>query len=231
MKERYKNKWWIRWIRSYNWFSFRYWWFNHLIWATLIALFIWLLMILKPFDNDMKLGKEINLLLRNIDMELENCCNCLTEKKIVDSIPRAPKENCRVHFAGTLISDHSHPHHLSEIYTEDAFSEYVGSGFYANNTSAFPKAVKSSFDGIAVDKGTRLIIYSKPNFEGIVLLDITGPAIINNIMFKTDAILGDFIHQRFKEPLETNYPQSCRNWSETNMRDWSYGSCKIICSK
>ena len=136
-----------------------------------------------------------------------------------------------MHFAGSLISDYYVEGYISKIYEADNYSEYVGSGYYPNCKKAFPKADFHSFDGIAVDKGTRLIIYSKQNFQGQILVDIVGPAIMNNDLFRNDATLGDFVHKRFIEPLESNYPQSCRKWSESNMRSWSNGSCKIICSE
>ena len=86
-----------------------------------------------------------------------------------------PRKNCRAHFAGTLLSDHSVTGHMSKIYVPDIYSEYVGEGEYPSNKAAFPKAVKYTFDGIAVDKGTRIIIYSKPNFQGSVLPCLQSP--------------------------------------------------------
>ena len=51
--------------------------------------------------------------------------------------------------------------YTSEVYVEDRFSEYVGPGLYTDNTLAFPKAIATTFDGIAIDKGTKVTIYSK----------------------------------------------------------------------
>ena len=206
---------------------------NYLIWGVAISLLIWLILSVWNTANICNEQVEINRLLRKIDRELENCCEC-NEKvpdKNLDTIPKAPEANCRVHFAGTLISDEFVDGHISKIYSADDYSEYVGGGFYSKCKTAFPKADYHSFDGIAVDKGTRLIIYSEPNFKGKVLIDIVGPAIMNNELFKNDFVLGDFIHKKFSEPLESNYPQSCRKWSPSNMRNWSNGSCKIICDK
>lgn len=180
--------------------------------------------------------------MREIDSLMLNCCECTRDTLSmreelekdsleIDSIPKPPSQNCRVHFAGTLISDSNVDKHISKIYIADDYSEYVGSGFYPNCKTAFPKADYHTFDGIAVDKGTRLIIYSEPNFKGEILIDIVGPAIINNVMFKNDVVLGDFIHKKFSEPLESNYPQLCRKWSPSNMRSWSNGSCKILCNE
>ncbi len=243
----YHKKWWVKTIRERNFFGFRYWWFNWSVWALgcfLLIYGIWY----QSSDEDSTCLNRNNLTRRiyAIDEQMEKCCSCnqentnredrsrqdtLVDNRQNDSTPRPPQKNCRVHFAGTLISDKTVYKHISEIYVADDYSEYVGSGFYPNCSSAFPKADYHTFDGIAVDKGTRLIIYSKPNFQGDVLVDVVGPAIINNMLFRNDAQLGDFIHKRFKDPLESNYPQSCRRWSTSNMRLWSNGSCKIICAQ
>ena len=118
---------------------------------------------------------------------------------------------------------------ISEIYKIDEISEYVGSGFYPKNTVAFPKSVNTTFDGIAIDKGTRLIIYSKPNFKGTILLEVVGPMIINNVIWKDDSNYKHCNTDIFPEDLQRNFPPSVRIWSNSNMHDWSFGSCKIMC--
>ncbi len=144
---------------------------------------------------------------------------------------KPPKENCRVHFSGTLLSDRYINNHISLIYSPDRYGEYVGEGEYPNNANAFPHAVDRTFDAIAVAKGTRVILYSKPNFQGKVLLDVTGPALINNVKWKNDARIGGFKTRNFKEPYESLFPKSCRRWSSENMNKWSKGSVKVICNK
>ena len=111
----------------------------------------------------------------------------------------------------------------------DQYGEYVGEGEYPSNPAAFPKAVAATFDGIAVDKGTRLILYSKENFQGKVILDIKGPAVINNTKWKNERRIKNFKTKTFSGGLQANFPSSCRQWSKTNMHDWSNGSVKIIC--
>lgn len=145
--------------------------------------------------------------------------------------PPGPRKNCRVYFSGTLVSDEPVEGHISVIYVVDKYSEYVGDGEYPDNKVAFPKAVATTFDGIAIDKGTRLIIYSKKNFEGEVLLDITGPALINNIKWQSNVYIKNFQTKTFKGDLEENFPPSCRQWSKNNMNEWDHGSLKIICSQ
>jgi len=141
-----------------------------------------------------------------------------------------PTDNCRAHFSGTLLSDVSVTGHISKIYVEDEKGEYVGEGEYPSNKTAFPKAVASTFDGIAIDDGTRVIIYSEPNFKGTVVLDLTGPAVINNNKWKEEARIKNFTSKTFSGSLETNFPKSCRIWSSTNMNAWDTGSLKVICN-
>jgi hypothetical protein len=140
-----------------------------------------------------------------------------------------PVDNCRAHFSGTLLSDVVVSGHISKIYIEDEKGEYVGEGEYPSNKSAFPKAVASTFDGIAIDDGTRVVIYSEANFKGTVVLDLTGPAVINNVKWKEEARIKNFTTKTFAGDLESNFPKSCRIWSSTNMNNWDTGSLKVIC--
>lgn len=142
-----------------------------------------------------------------------------------------PKNNCRAHFSGTLLSDVYIDSHISLIYQPDKFGEYVGEGEYPSNSIAFPNAVDRTFDAIAVDKGTRVILYSKPNFQGRVLLDIKGPALINNVKWQNDSRIKNFQKATFKAPYQALFPKSCRQWSSEDMNDWSNGSVKVICDK
>lgn len=172
---------------------------------------------------------------------------CVTES--ADS-SQPPVENCRVHFSGLIMSDNTIPppqdpgvtspddesaYRYTKIYEEDTYSEFVGAGNYPDNELAFPKAVQTTFDGIAIDANTRVIIYSGKNYSGSVLLDITGPALLYNNKWATAT--GSYAeHYRndkqrtFSEPLQSTYPQNKRYWSGSDMHDWNTGSCKIICS-
>lgn len=162
---------------------------------------------------------------------ISNCCECGPEAEVIDSIPKAPQENCRVHFSGLFMGANYTASFISEIYKVDDHSEYVGSGYYPDNELAFPKAVEATFDGIAIDKGTRLIIYSQKSFQGEVLLDITGPAIVNNVHHKSNSAVNYCNTENFPPSLQATYPQSVRKWSSSNMWEWSYGSCKIMCDE
>ncbi|MBQ9213312.1 MAG: hypothetical protein IJ150_05165 [Bacteroidales bacterium] len=152
----------------------------------------------------------------------------LQYERIKASAPN-PQRNCGVHFSGTLLSDTEIKGHISKIYTPDIYGEYVGDGKYISNQAAFPKAVQYTFDAIAVDKGTHLTIYSEPNFQGKVLLDVKGPCLINNVKWKNEARIKDVCTKTFSPDLEANYPKSCRRWSDSNMNTWDFGSCIITC--
>jgi len=131
-----------------------------------------------------------------------------------------------------------HEHVISTCtvpYTEDEMSEYVGVGRYPNNIKAFPKAIAASFDSVAVDAGTRCIIYSKANFEGTVLWDRVGPFIVVNVTWRDNsgwafcagAKYHDKLMEKWKEPLNSIFPPTVREFSISNMHEWNTGSLVI----
>lgn len=155
---------------------------------------------------------------------------------VINPVPQAPTVNCRVHFTGATLNDvtsktiFSDSIAFTKIYEVDKFSEYVGSGEYPDNEVAFPKSIATTFDSVAIDANTRLVVYKDKNFNGPILLDITGPKLIFNHIFENDPEgYGEGYHKTFSEPLQSNYPQSVRIWSSTNMHDWKTGSIKITC--
>ena len=244
MRDYRKSKWWIRLIRERNYFGFRYWWFNWLLLlGACLAFYLLWSSAFSKLDNCGMNGSMVNVNI--VIKELEKCCPCqsevILEDSVIqsppidtirsnDSIPKVPEVNCRVHFSGLVIGGKYEANNISKVYRVDQNSEYVGSGFYSKNIKAFPKSVASTFDGIAIDKGTRLIIYSKPNFKGDVLLDVIGPMIINNEKWKNDSRYNHCNTDVFPDDLQRNFPPSVRKWSNSNMHDWSYGSCKIFCN-
>lgn len=205
-----KRPWWYNSLRGMSYYAFRYWALFLIAFFLLLAVWAWFCYL--PYLNREK-----------------QCCDCQLQY-IHDSIPRAPQENCRVHFSGLLMGGHYDEVGISEIYKEDFASEYVGAGYYPNNAQAFPKAVNATFDGIAIDRGTRLILYSQPDFQGNVLLDVKGPAIINNVIWIDDPRYNHCNSDNYSRNLQSNYPQNVRRWSSSNMQEWSKGSCKIMCS-
>lgn len=175
-----------------------------------------------PNNTDIQNKKVGNL--HTIDdrtIQMEPNLNPINEKP--------PRPNCRAHFSGTLLSDIYIDGHISTIFKPDKYGEYVGEGEYPSNKVAFPNAVLHTFDAIAVDANTRVILYSKPNFQGKILLDITGPALINNVKWKNDSRISAVMTKKLSGGLEAIFPKSCRQWSKENMHKWSNGSLKVIC--
>ena len=218
---------WFHCIRSINYFCYKYWWFVLLLFSAIVL--CWFLFCLRPFQNQNTSCNEVEVFnerLNSINNSINNCCNC--NPRIVNA-PSTPKENCRVHFSGGVMGGEQNEEGITQIYNEDRLSEYVGGGDYTDNAVAFPKAVENTFDGIAIDNGTRLIIYSGKNYTGSVLLDIQGPAVINNVKWKNDERYSHCNTDVFPANLQQNFPPSVRKWSSTDMHDWSNGSCKIIC--
>lgn len=155
------------------------------------------------------------------------------EPKIVnpDGPLPEPTELCGVHFSGWYLSDKDeYPWtDCSEIFKEEEFGEYVGQGLYPDNTKILPKSMEHSFDAVAVSKGTHLIIYSKPNFEGREVLNVKGPVLIENVIAK--GAYDRLMTYTFKGELQELFPPERRQWSSENMRPWANGSCKIICEQ
>ena len=223
-----REKFWFHNIRAMNYFAFRYWWLLLLIFIFYII--FWYFFCFKvPYKNDC----DSNFIptVESIKARLDSCCAC--PEAIVKQKPPLyiPRENCRVHFTGGIMGGKAVSNNISKIYRVDNMSEYVGEGEYPDNRRAFPKAVSTTFDGIAIDSGTRLIIYSGPNFTGRVLLDVTGPRIINNSLWRNDSRYAHCNTDRYPPELEATYPPSVREWSSENMHSWSFGSCKIICGQ
>lgn len=135
-----------------------------------------------------------------------------------------PKDSCKVHFSGVLMGKNFVPGWVSIAYKDDEYSNIVSEGEYPSNQKAFPKAIATSFDGIAIAPGTRLILYEKENFEGKVFLDQEGPAIFIHNKYKNSKQYQDLV----ADTSWAAYPKKVRH--EVSMAGWDYGSCKIICS-
>ena len=85
------------------------------------------------------------------------------------------------------------------------------------NSAAFPKATASTFDSFAIDAGTRVEIFSEPNFQGTLLLEQSGPAMVWN--------------QQFAQGCACFPTAAPDGWSlemsTTDMHNWPKGSMKI----
>jgi len=237
VKTNRKESFWFHAIRAINYFCFRFWWL--ILSLLLISLLVFLLVLRKVKNNPVVIARNPIAMLDSLSLNLDKCCiNILPLPKDSNQIaylpiptsPQPPQENCRVFFTGLVVGGQAEPNDISKIYVLDGSSEFVGAGEYPNNTKTFPNSVNTTFDGIAIDAKTRLIIYSKPNFQGNVLLDVVGPVIINNTIWKKDSRYSHCNTDIFPPDLQATYPQSVRKWSNSNMHDWSFGSCKIMCS-
>jgi len=200
---------------------------------TIIKKVIWVIM---PF---LLLTILIILLFRGCSTQNIDCDSKRVDGNdtIVDGvIVKQPTDGCRAHFSGLLISDHYEFTWKSEIFVIDESSEYVGEGEYPRAIEAFPKSHEATFDGIAIDKRTRVIIYEKPFFKGKILLDEVGPIIITNkLRLEQDANMTDIVTENntkiFSGDLNTLFPPDKRLMSYSNMFNWSQGSLKVICNE
>lgn len=145
-----------------------------------------------------------------------------------DDLPK-PEKNGGVHFSGWFLSDKDEYPWIdcSKIFEDDEYGEYVGQGLYLDNRKILPNSMQNTFDAVAVGEGTRLIIYSKPNFKGREVLNVKGPMLIENVHAKGQ--YDKLLTYTFSEDLQKLFPPSQRQWSSSNMHDWAYGSCKILC--
>lgn len=132
-----------------------------------------------------------------------------------------------VHFTGLVMSDMFNEGNLSKAYVMDKYSEMLKPGKYNNINSSLPNSVSYTFDGIAIPPKTRLIIYSGTNFSGTKLVDVTGPAIINNNKWEFDERYIGANKKTYCPELQTTFPQTVRQWSRSNMHDWQNGSIEI----
>jgi len=146
-----------------------------------------------------------------------------------------PQAGCRVHFSGCLMHDEQVFSTCSVPYVEDQWSEYVGEGRYSSNMKAFPKAIGATFDSVAVDAGTRVTIFSEPNFKGKVLWDRTGPAIVVNTLYASWTTFpgckgrrySDVLKEEWEGPLGSLFPPEVRELSCSDMHAWNSGSLVI----
>ena len=164
-----------------------------------------------------------------VDLFSEDTTSRIPEVEMaVCDLPQPPVEGCRTHFSGLLMDDKSLYQWSSVIFTDDKHSDQIGCGHYPDFRT-MKQTYKASFDGMVIDEGTRVIIYSKPNYEGDILLDAEGPIVINNGTYKKSMRRLKFRDYKNQE-LQEKYPQEKRTWSSTNMHRWQDGSVKILCA-
>ena len=144
-----------------------------------------------------------------------------------DELPD-PVPGCGVHFSTCHLSDGTDGG-FGTIFQLDCPGQYVGAGDFPSCYDAFSLG---SFHGVAVDKGTRLIVYKEPDFKGDVLCDITGPILINCTAC-TDHT-DEAMTKKYIPELQVLFPPENRKLDDDfygglALKDWYHGSCKIIC--
>ena len=199
---------------------------------------MFLLVLRKVKNNPVVIARNPIAMLDSLSLNLDKCCINIPplpkdSNQIaylpIPTLPQPPQENCRVFFSDLFVGGGYRDIFVSEVYKVDKYSELVGAGEYPDNSIAFPKASAGTFDGIAIDSKTRLILYSKKNFQGKVLVDTFGPLIINNVKHKDNPNVNRVNTENFPEELQSAYPPSTRIYSRSNMWNWTNGSCKIMC--
>ena len=140
-------------------------------------------------------------------------------------------ENHTVHFSGLIMSDVFLQSHTSKAYVYDMYSDFLTPGKYRRIGDVLGNSVRYTFDGIAVAPNTRMIIYSGTDFSGSILVDVTGPAIINNSKWQNDDRYEPANYKFFIPDLQSVFPMAVRQWSVNNMHNWQNGSIEIIETK
>jgi len=74
-------------------------------------------------------------------------------------------------------------------------------------------------------------MYSKPGFAGRVVLDRSGPLIVNNKIWRNDHRYKPAIVGTWPAPLASMFPPRVREWSKSNMHAWTNGSVKVSCGR
>ena len=87
------RKWWYRWIRAINWFSFRYYWFVWILFLGGLGLIFFCLQ--KPLESKNCNSGIIDQSIINIHKNLDSCCAC-KEDTVSTPTPTPPEEDTTV---------------------------------------------------------------------------------------------------------------------------------------
>lgn len=142
-----------------------------------------------------------------------------------------PSNYCFFHVSGMLIGKDPVPMWFSQIGVTDFASNMVGPGEYAKS-QPFANADAFTFDGIAIGRDTTVTIYSKPNFQGSIILHQKGPAVINNRIWASFAqAQNGWQTSTWPGEFHGQFPPSSRRYSDSDMHAWGHGtSVKVACS-
>lgn len=80
------RKWWYRYIRTLNWFSFRYYWFNWFLFILSVIVLVWL--IRKPVVQKGCSTEVIENAIKVINERLSHCCSCQQQDPDVNTSDR-----------------------------------------------------------------------------------------------------------------------------------------------
>jgi hypothetical protein len=133
-----------------------------------------------------------------------------------------------VHFTGAIISDEFSSTGITKVFDKkDQYSNFLKPGKYKDLSHYLLNANHHTLDGIAIPANTRLIIYKNKNCSGEMVLDITGPAIINNGIWSEYELYKNVNTKEFSPDIQPYFPQATRSWSTSNMHEWTKGSMEI----
>ncbi len=135
---------------------------------------------------------------------------------------QCPTPTCFFNVSGGVLLNNYKYGVASAIGQPEYFSNLVGPGNYpTTNPGPFGKADQYTFDGIAIGSDTHIIIYSQPWFQGGVVLDIKGPIVINNYVWRdyplTAALLSSWQYEWWSGGpynILNQFPPSTRKWSD-----------------
>jgi hypothetical protein len=66
------------------------------------------------------------------------------------------------------------------------------------------------------------VVYSQPNLAGPVLLDVTGPAIVNNGIWESSEFYAVANTKNFSPDLQEIFPQNVRSYGSSGTNNMSY---------
>ncbi|WP_343631179.1 tetratricopeptide repeat protein [Fluviicola sp.] len=152
-----------------------------------------------------------------------------------EEYPRAKIERAKsrqelwktVHFSSVLMSDSSMADLSSQAFVSDSYSNFIPPGQYPVLNGFSWGTNDQTPNGIAIPAHVRFVIYSEPYLKGKVLVDVTGPAIINNSRMKTQITSVTAHSKTFSPALQQIFPQAVRSWSANDMKEWYKGSMEI----
>ena len=99
----YHKKWWVKTIRERNFFGFRYWWFNWVVWTLGCFLLLYGIFFQTEQDESSCLNRNnLTRRIHRIDEQMEKCCSCnvppppISPIDTIDTItPPPPPPNSR----------------------------------------------------------------------------------------------------------------------------------------